>query len=165
MSAGSIPGNGGLRFRGNNSQPRGIIGVEDGKVAKKIKHVCLQTGTKHYLGPSSNMIGLQVNEPPFTEDMPRIHGISNFYTQEDILWEACKAANLTWSVHRANIIIGFAPRDYANMLGRLAVCAAICKKEGLNFVFPGDLNKWNSFTNLLDAGLIAEQELHESKCS
>ncbi|MBA0668918.1 hypothetical protein Goklo_001791, partial [Gossypium klotzschianum] len=38
--------------------------------APNLRHICLQTGSKHYLG-SFELIGkIQLHDPPFTEDLP-----------------------------------------------------------------------------------------------
>ncbi|EFJ28801.1 hypothetical protein SELMODRAFT_92604 [Selaginella moellendorffii] len=130
-------------------------------VAKRLKHVCLQTGVKHYLGPYFHFGTIKHYRPPFHEDLPRVPGLPNFYyTLEDILFEACSpSSGITWSVHRPNIIFGFAPRNHANVLGSLAIYAAICKHQKLSFNFPGNRQSWETLTNVSDADLVAEQEL------
>ncbi|CAH9054409.1 unnamed protein product [Cuscuta epithymum] len=124
-----------------------------------LTHICLQTGLKHYFGPFESF-GKAAHEMPFHEDLPRL-GVPNFYyTLEDILWEEVKKKpGLTWSVHRPGLIFGFSPSSMMNTVGSLCAYAAICKREGLRFRFPGVKACWEGYTNGSDADLIAEQEI------
>ncbi|XP_019059564.1 PREDICTED: 3-oxo-Delta(4,5)-steroid 5-beta-reductase-like [Tarenaya hassleriana] len=70
--------------------------------APNLRHVCLQTGTKHYAA------GRSFHDPPFTEDLPRLSIPNFYYAQEDVLFEEVeKKKGLTWSVHRPYVIFGF----------------------------------------------------------
>ncbi|MCI62640.1 progesterone 5-beta-reductase, partial [Trifolium medium] len=55
--------------------------------APNLRHVSLQTGGKHYLGPFDLIGKIKSHEPPFTEDLPRLDAPNFYYTQEDILFE------------------------------------------------------------------------------
>lgn len=46
-----------------------------------------------------------------------------------------------------------------NVLGSLAVYAAICKHEGLPFHYPGNRISWEQYGDVSDAELVAEQEI------
>ncbi|GLJ07372.1 hypothetical protein SUGI_0065520 [Cryptomeria japonica] len=122
-------------------------------VAKGVKHICLQTGTKHYGGPHF----------PFTEDSPRQPNSHNFYYGlEDVLFDAVaqKRESLTWSVHRPGIILGQSTRSLFNVVGSLCVYASVCKALNLPFLFPGTRVCWEEPTiDFSDAMLIAEQHL------
>nr|AGO01041.1 putative progesterone 5-beta-reductase [Matthiola tricuspidata] len=127
--------------------------------APNLRHVCLQTGTKHYLGPFDNL-GKSHHDPPFTEDLPRLQIQNFYYTQEDILFEEIKKKEgVTWSVHRPNTIFGFSPYSLMNIVGTLCVYAAICKHQGSPLVFPGSKKAWEGFATASDADLIAEQQI------
>ncbi|CAH8391783.1 unnamed protein product [Eruca vesicaria subsp. sativa] len=130
--------------------------------APNLRHVCLQTGMKHYLGPF-DCVGKDVerHEAPFTEDMPRLKVENFYYTLEDVLSEEIKVKgeSVTWSVHRPNTIFGFSPYSLMNIVGTLCVYAAICKQEGSKLVFPGSKEAWEGFTTASDADLIAEQQI------
>ncbi|EFJ37629.1 hypothetical protein SELMODRAFT_74346 [Selaginella moellendorffii] len=128
--------------------------------AKQLEHICLQTGSKHYIGPQSLWGKIDHGELPFVEDGPRL-GVPNFYyTLEDIVYDAAKKKKgLTWSIHRPSVIFGFAPRNLINLVHAVAVYASICKQQGLPFVFPGHSEAWECKTDVSDAELIAEQQI------
>ncbi|KAH7422098.1 hypothetical protein KP509_13G090500 [Ceratopteris richardii] len=128
--------------------------------APGLQHIVLQTGVQHYIGPFTSMGEVCIHDPPFKEDMPRLPVPSFYYTLEDILFEtARKKDGLTWSIHRPNDIFGFSPWSLMNILGSLAVYAAICKHENLPFRYPGNQVTWEQFGDASDSELIAEQQI------
>ncbi|KAH0990028.1 hypothetical protein GBA52_001511 [Prunus armeniaca] len=129
-------------------------------VAPNLRHVSLQTGTKHYLGPFECIGKIKAHDPPFTEDLPRLDVPNFYYTLEDILFEEVqKKEGLTWSVHRPYNIFGFSPHSLMNIIGTLCVYAAICKQEGKPLKFPGSKVAWECYAMASDADLIAEQHI------
>ncbi|KAL2537243.1 3-oxo-Delta-4 [Forsythia ovata] len=125
-----------------------------------LKHICLQTGLKHYLGPFELMGKVVPHDPPFHEDLPRLNVPNFYYTLEDILFEEVKKKQgLTWSIHRPGNIFGFSPYSMMNIVGTLCVYAAICKHEGVPLKFPGNKAAWDGYSVCSDADLIAEQEI------
>lgn len=130
--------------------------------APNLKHVCLQTGLKHYVGPFEYW-GNKVErplDPPFSEDMPRLDVQNFYYDLEDILFdEVGKRDGLTWSVHRPGTIFGFSPYNMMNIVGTLCVYAAICKHERVPIEFPGTKAAWECYSQVSDADLIAEQQI------
>ncbi|KDP41649.1 hypothetical protein JCGZ_16056 [Jatropha curcas] len=128
--------------------------------APNLGHICLQTGTKHYLGPFELLGKIQPHDPPFSEDLPRLDAPNFYYTLEDILFEeVAKKEGLTWSIHRPHSIFGFSPYSLMNIIGTLCVYAAICKHEGLPLLFPGSKASWNCYSIASDADLIAEHQI------
>ncbi|KAH9605804.1 hypothetical protein KSS87_020398 [Heliosperma pusillum] len=132
--------------------------------APNLKHICLQTGLKHYVGPFEYWGSKVVNEvkidPPFTEDMPRLPLPNFYYTLEDTLEEeVAKKDGLTWSVHRPTGIFGFSPYSRMNLVGTLCVYAAICKQEGVPLKFLGSKAAWECYSQASDADLIAEHQI------
>ncbi|PON91069.1 NAD(P)-binding domain containing protein [Trema orientale] len=128
--------------------------------APNLRHICLQTGAKHYVGPFESIGKIQAHDPPFTEDLRRLDGPNFYYTLEDILLEeAEKKAGLTWSVHRPNNIFGFSPYSLMNVIGALGAYAAVCKHEGRKLRFPGTKAAWEGYAVASDADLIAEQQI------
>ncbi|KAJ4822552.1 mitochondrial peripheral inner membrane protein [Turnera subulata] len=128
--------------------------------APNLRHICLQTGTKFYVGPFETLGKIPSQEPPFTEDMPRLNAPNFYHELEDILFEeARKKDGLTWSVHRPDVIFGFSPYSLMNIIGSLCVYAAICKHEGKPLLFPGTKDAWECYAVASDADLIAEQEI------
>ncbi|KAH9686747.1 3-oxo-Delta(4,5)-steroid 5-beta-reductase [Citrus sinensis] len=106
--------------------------------APNLRHICLQTGGKHYVGPFECIGKIPSHDPPFTEDLPRLNVPLFYYNQEDILFEEVdKRRGLTWSIHRPSGIFGFSPYSLMNIIGILCVYAAICKHEGAPLVFMG----------------------------
>jgi nucleoside-diphosphate-sugar epimerase len=128
--------------------------------APNLRHVSLQTGGKHYLGPFELVGKINSHETPFTEDLPRLDIQNFYYTQEDILFEETqKKEGLSWSVHRPLLIFGFSPYSLMNVVGTLCVYAAICKHEGVPLRFPGTKGAWENYYMVSDADLIAEQHI------
>lgn len=128
--------------------------------APNLKHVSIQTGTRHYLGPFDLIGKVKSHDPPFTEDLPRLETPNFYYTLEDVLFEeVAKKEGLTWSVHRPNVIWGFSPYSGMNIIGTLCVYAAICKYEGTPLYFPGSKAAWESYAVSSDADLVAEHQI------
>ncbi|KAE8657061.1 3-oxo-Delta(4,5)-steroid 5-beta-reductase [Hibiscus syriacus] len=128
--------------------------------APNLRHICLKTGGKHYIGPFELFGKIQPHDPPYSEDLPRLNAPNFYYTQEDILFEEIeKKETLTWSVHRPTNIFGFSPYSLMNLVGSLCVYAAICKHEGKPLLFPGSKAAWNCYSEASDADLIAEQQI------
>nr|WLD25707.1 progesterone-5-beta-reductase 3-2 [Pelargonium hybrid cultivar] len=128
--------------------------------APNLKHVCLQTGAKHYIGSFESMGKSQPHDPPFSEDLPRLSVPNFYYDLEDVMFqEVAKKEGLTWSVHRPDSIFGFSPYSLMNIVGTLAVYAAICKHEGTPLWFPGSKAAWESYQVASDADLVAEQQI------
>lgn len=128
--------------------------------APNLKHICLQTGRKHYLGSFESFGKIQTHEPPYHEELPRLDVQNFYYVQEDILFEEVeKKEGLTWSVHRPGVIFGFSPHSMMNMIGTLCVYATICKHEGLPLRFPGSQEAWEGYWDVSDADLIAEHHI------
>nr|CAB3500431.1 unnamed protein product [Digitaria exilis] len=125
-------------------------------------HVTLQTGTRHYFGRIGSKT--PVHDPPYTEEMPRLDMPVFYYDQEDVLFDAVVerrrgGGDVSWSVHRPNIIFGFSPRCAINFVCSLCVYAAICSKEGAPLRWPGSRGGWEGFVTASDADLIAEQHI------
>lgn len=132
--------------------------------APNLRHICLQTGRKHYVGPFELWWKSQSHDPPHHEELPRLDFPCFYYTQEDILLEECSKSGgrITWSVHRPGLIFGFSPYSLINAIRSLCVYAAICKHEGKPLRFPGSKAAWDGYYDASDADLIAEQEIWAS---
>ncbi|XP_021800611.1 3-oxo-Delta(4,5)-steroid 5-beta-reductase-like isoform X2 [Prunus avium] len=128
--------------------------------APNLRHVCLQTGTKHYDGPFEAYGKVAPHDTPSTEDLPRLNVPLFYYNLEDVLFEEVeKKEGLTWSVHRPGLIFGFSPYSMLSIVSMLCAYAAICKQEGLALRFPGSKAGWDSYSEASDADLIAEQQI------
>ncbi|KAK2391788.1 (S)-8-oxocitronellyl enol synthase CYC2 [Trifolium repens] len=128
--------------------------------APNLRHVSIQTGGKHYVGPFESFGKIKYHEPPYTEDMPRLDYPNFYYTLEDVLFEETgKKEGVSWSVHRPLLIFGFSPYSMMNVIGTLCVYAAICKHEGVPLRFPGTKLAWENYYMASDADLIAEQHI------
>ncbi|WOK98424.1 hypothetical protein Cni_G07136 [Canna indica] len=99
--------------------------------AAGLRHVCLQTVRKHYLGPFEALGNS--HDPPYHEDLPRLPVPNFYYDQEDIL--------------------------LMNVIGTLCVYAAICRHEGAPLKWFGSRLTWDGFNDASDADLIAEQQI------
>ncbi|WCJ17896.1 (S)-8-oxocitronellyl enol synthase [Euphorbia peplus] len=130
--------------------------------SENLKHICLQTGSKHYMGPFESFGDPhhQAHEAPWHEDLPRLEKVNFYYILEDILFDGVsKKEGLTWSVHRPGVIFGFSPCSLMNLVSTLCVYAAICKHQGLPLIFPGERAAWEKYWFASDANLIAEQQI------
>nr|AFK42748.1 unknown [Medicago truncatula] len=128
--------------------------------APNLRHVSIQTGGKHYVGPFESFGKIKHHEPPYTEDMPRLDYHNFYYTLEDVLFEETgKKEGVSWSVHRPLLIFGFSPYSMMNIIGTICVYAAICKHEGVPLRFPGTKLAWENYYMASDADLIAEQHI------
>ncbi|RZR83367.1 hypothetical protein BHM03_00009965 [Ensete ventricosum] len=129
--------------------------------APNLRHICLQTGRKHYIGSFEAMGKVPAHDPPFHEDLPRLPVPNFYYDQEDILFDELskKEGAVTWSIHRPTTIFGFSPTSLMNLIGTLCVYAAICRKEGKPLKWFGSRTTWDGFNDASDADLIAEQQI------
>ncbi|KAG9134418.1 hypothetical protein Leryth_027157, partial [Lithospermum erythrorhizon] len=123
-----------------------------------LKHVCLQTGSKHYMGPIFQRGSYVPHDPPFQENMERLPYPNFYYALEDTLFSFCQSS-ITYSIHRPSRIIGASSRSFYSMLTTMSVYATICKFEGLPFRFPGNKYTWEHFFDMSDARFIAEQQI------
>lgn len=127
--------------------------------APNLRHICLQTGIKHYMATQSH-------DPPFHEDLPRLDGPNFYYDLEDLLFQQIdqkeKEGGLTWSVHRPATVFGFSPFSLMNLVGSLCVYATICKHQGTPLRFPGTRVAWEGYWEASDADLIAEHQIWAS---
>ncbi|XP_010905261.1 3-oxo-Delta(4,5)-steroid 5-beta-reductase [Elaeis guineensis] len=127
--------------------------------APNLRHICLQTGIKHYVGPFESIHGkVKAHESPFREALPRLDCPNFYYDLEDLLFEevAKRKGTVTWSIHRPVTIFGFSP---SSLVGTLCVYAAICQREGAPLRWPGSRVAWEGFSDASDADLIAEQQI------
>ncbi|RWW45200.1 hypothetical protein BHE74_00048972 [Ensete ventricosum] len=129
--------------------------------APNLRHVCLQTGRKHYIGPFESIGKISAHDPPFHEDLPRLNVPNFYYDQEDILFDELSKRDgaVTWSIHRPGTIFGFSPTSLMNIIGTLCVYAAICRKEGAPLKWFGSRTAWDGFSDASDADLIAEHQI------
>lgn len=124
--------------------------------ARSVRHVALVTGLKHYLGPFEAYGTGAVPDTPFREEEPRLDVANFYYDQEDELFAAAAAQGFTWSVHRSHTVVGFALGNAMNMTLTIGAQAAVCRRLGRPFVFPGSQEQWNGVCDVTDADLLAE---------
>lgn len=139
----------------NGAMVRNLLKAVAGK---KIAHVALVTGLKHYMGPFE---AYAKNKPltPFREEQPRLSYPNFYYVQEDEVYAAAKKQGFTWSVHRPHTLIGYAVGNAMNMASTLAAYAAICKATKRPFVFPGSKGQYEGVIDITDGRIIAKQLL------
>ncbi|XP_061368733.1 (S)-8-oxocitronellyl enol synthase CYC2 [Gastrolobium bilobum] len=127
-------------------------------VAKNLKHVSLQTGTKHYVSLQATFDEEKVHY--YHEEFPRMSKAPNFYyALEDLLMEKLNG-KVSWSVHRPGLLLGCSVRSFYNFMGSLCVYGAICKHLKLPFVFGGTRKCWEeSYIDGSDARLVADQHI------
>lgn len=137
----------------NGAMVENLMAAIDGK---KVRHVALATGLKHYMGPFE---AYAKNKPitPFREEQPRLDYPNFYYTQEDAVFAAAKRQGFTWSVHRPHTLIGYAVGNAMNMASTLAAYAAICRETGMPFVFPGSPGQYAGVVDITDGRIMAKQ--------
>ncbi|RHN67617.1 putative oxidoreductase [Medicago truncatula] len=127
--------------------------------AKNLKHVSLQTGTKHYISLQAPF-DEQKKLYYYNEEFPRVSRGSNFYyALEDLLMEKLNG-KIHWSVHRPGLILGNSIRSFYNFMGSLCVYGSICKHLKIPFVFGGTKKCWEEpYIDGSDARLVADQHI------
>ncbi|XP_074269464.1 (S)-8-oxocitronellyl enol synthase ISY1-like isoform X2 [Silene latifolia] len=119
--------------------------------APNLQHICLQTGQNSSI-PSANV--------GFSEDLARADSLGCYSGMENILSEEVRnKENLTWSIHRPSVMIGFSPYSTRNIVGSLCVYATICKHEKKPLRFPGIQAAWDGYSEGADADLVADQQI------
>ncbi|KAJ0651318.1 putative (S)-8-oxocitronellyl enol synthase [Helianthus annuus] len=147
----------------NSTMLSNVLNALTSSPTSKLSHVTLQTGTKQYLGPVFDPIlstQLVPRDPPFIENYPRLPFPNFYYALEDIL--ASYSNSLTYSVHRASLIIGASTRSFYNLLLTLAVYALVCKHQNYPFRYFGNKYSWEHFWDVSDARVLAEQQIWAS---
>ncbi|KAJ8499304.1 hypothetical protein OPV22_009856 [Ensete ventricosum] len=129
--------------------------------APNLRHISLQTGRKHYLGPFDYLGKIDPHDPPYHEGLPRLNAPNFYYDLEDVLTEEARKRNgaITWSVHRPTSIFGCSPTSLMNIVCTLCVYAAICRREGEPLRWPYNKVSWEGFSDVSDADLVAEQQI------
>ncbi|XP_004500265.1 3-oxo-Delta(4,5)-steroid 5-beta-reductase [Cicer arietinum] len=130
--------------------------------SKNLKHVSLQTGTKHYVSLQAPF-DEQKKHYYYHEEFPRISRALNFYyALEDLLMEKLNG-KVSWSVHRPGLLLGSSIRSFYNFMGSLCVYGSICKHLKLPFVFGGTKKCWEeAYIDGSDARLVADQHIWAS---
>ncbi|XP_076907256.1 (S)-8-oxocitronellyl enol synthase CYC2-like [Bidens hawaiensis] len=131
--------------------------------SKGLKHVSLQTGTKHYVSLHGGSLDHLVKRGCYyDENCPRVEtqvGYNFYYGLEDLLKERL-AGSVPWSVHRPGLIIGSSRKTVYNFMGSLCVYGTICKYLNLPFVFGGKKECWEEqFVDVSDARHVAKQQI------
>lgn len=127
--------------------------------AKNLKHVSLQTGTKHYVSLQAPF-DEEKKLLYYHEESPRMGKVHNFYyALEDLLMEKLNG-KISWSVHRPGLLFGSSVRSFYNFMGSLCVYGTICKHLELPFVFGGTRKCWEEhYIDGSDARLVADQHI------
>jgi len=99
--------------------------------ATGLRHVSLLQGTKAY-GAHIHPIAL-----PAKERWPRDDHENFYWLHEDYIRQVSAGAAWTWTIFRPQIIFGSATGVAMNLTPVLGAYAAICREEGLDFVYPG----------------------------
>ena len=138
--------------RVNAGMVRNLMNAVEGK---KIKHVALVTGAKHYMGPFEAYAKTKM-VTPFREEMPRLPYQNFYYDQEDEVFAAAEKQGFGWSVHRPHTLIGYTVGNQMNMAATLGAYAAICKETGKPFVFPGSPQQYEACVDITDGRIISK---------
>ncbi|GMH19908.1 hypothetical protein Nepgr_021749 [Nepenthes gracilis] len=136
-----------------------VLNVLTKSESSKLRHVTVQTGTKHYMGPIFDpFLSTQLSppDPPFLEDAPCVPFPNFYYELEDLV--ASYAPKVSHSIHRCSIIFGASTRSAYNYLLTFSVYAEICKYERAPFRYPGNQYTWEHLCDVTDARVLAEQQ-------
>ncbi|KAL0458321.1 UNVERIFIED_CONTAM: 3-oxo-Delta(4,5)-steroid 5-beta-reductase [Sesamum latifolium] len=127
--------------------------------AKALRHVSLQTGTKHYFSLQGNSLGKEVGY--YDEKSPRVAtGYNFYYALEDFLQERLPCHKVAWTIHRPGLIMGCSRTTLYNFIGSICVYGTICKYLNLPFLFGGTKECWEEMCiDASDARLVAEQHI------
>lgn len=132
-------------------------------IAKNLKHVSLQTGTKHYVSFQAPFEDQNLHHY-YHEDFPRVtrKTLNFYYALEDLLMEKLNG-RVSWSVHRPGLLLGSSIRSFYNFIGTLCVYGTFCKHLKRPFIFGGTRRCWEeSYIDGSDARLVAEQQIWAS---
>jgi nucleoside-diphosphate-sugar epimerase len=127
------------------------------RVSQTLKHVYLQTGTKHYgmhLGPDCGMT------TPCREDDPRPPKQEGnfYYPMQDYLKERVKsnATKWTWTESRPPWIIGFSIGKVMNVGVSLGVYAMLLKEMGQPLIWPFGDKPFRALRDYVDAHVLCQ---------
>jgi nucleoside-diphosphate-sugar epimerase len=119
-------------------------------VSPDLAHINLIHGTKWYgshAGPFRT---------PARETDPRGPGPYWYFDQQDFVGERQTGKDWTWSALRPHFVSGVSVRHPHNIMGVMVVYAAVCRELGRPLDFPGPVARYETLTQLTDAGLLAE---------
>ncbi|KAJ3704570.1 hypothetical protein LUZ61_008275 [Rhynchospora tenuis] len=142
-----------------------------------LRHICLQTGTKHYVSlKAPGLAGPYLEEEIIEEEKMRKLKIMSaerddgdmdgykynfYYAIEKLVMErASQGIVSSWSVHRPGLLFGVSNRSYFNVMGSLCVYATLCQHLGIPFSFLGTKFCWEEhYIDMSDARLVASQQI------
>jgi len=119
-------------------------------VSPDLAHINLVHGTKWY---GSHLGSFR---SPAREVDPRGPGPYWYFDQQDFVSERQRGKDWSWSALRPHFVSGVSVRHPHNIMGVMAVYAAVCRELGRPFDFPGSTARYETLTQLTDAGLLAE---------
>ncbi len=115
-----------------------------------LAHINLVHGTKWYGSHAGRF------RTPAREVDPRGPGPYWYFDQHEFVSERQTGKNWTWSSLRPHFVSGVSVRHPHNIMGVVAVYAAVCRELGRPLDFPGNAAGYETLTQLTDAGLLAE---------
>jgi nucleoside-diphosphate-sugar epimerase len=125
-------------------------------------HVCLQTGTKHYVSLKAPGLTGPYLEEEILGKHNHDHGMYNFYYHiERLVMEHAGRGHInSWSVHRPGLLFGASNRSYFNIMGSLCVYGSLCRHLGMPFRFYGTKFCWEEhYIDMSDARVVASQQI------
>ena len=118
------------------------------KSGAKLNRVVLMQGQKYYgshLGPFKT---------PSREDDPRHIPPNFYYDQQDLLVEAQKGNEWTWTCLRPHVVCGIASGSPLNIISVVGAYATIMRELGLPLKFPGSPKAFSAVYQATDARLL-----------
>jgi len=118
-----------------------------------LERVVLIEGNKWYgshLGPFKT---------PAKEDDPRCPPPMFYHDQQDFLEDYARDQNWAWTALRPQTVCGFSLGSPMNLMTAIGVYAAVRKRQGLPFSFPGKSGAFEAVYQVTDAVHLARAQL------
>ena len=118
------------------------------KAGARLNRIVLMQGQKYYgshLGPFKT---------PSREDDARHIPPNFYYDQQDLLEDAQKGKEWTWTCLRPHVVCGVASGSPMNLISVLGAYASILKELGLPLKFPGSPKAYSMVYQATDARLL-----------
>ncbi|ERN03263.1 3-oxo-Delta(4,5)-steroid 5-beta-reductase [Amborella trichopoda] len=132
--------------------------------APNLKHLTIQTGTRHYISHKIIMEtgkSLEEKNHRYDEESPRTtDGHCFYYALEDMVVPKLLQTQVSWSIHRPGLLMGCSTSSLFNVVGCLCVYASLCKHLSMPFLFCGIPECWEEpYIDASDARLVARQHI------
>ncbi|KAJ6730130.1 3-OXO-DELTA(45)-STEROID 5-BETA-REDUCTASE-LIKE [Salix viminalis] len=125
--------------------------------APNLKHVCLQTGLKHYVGPFELVGKIEPHDTPYTEDLPRLSAtqfllrFGRHFARGSGKERGIDLGCLYYSLGTESVWNAYSIASDADLIAEQEIWAAVdpnARNEAFN-IHNGDLFKWKHLWKIL----------------